>query len=101
MPTCRKHNIKYATYGDCSECLKRLRWSKEELATLDYSYQQGWVHQFPGWAAMARLVNDVHGNNRTASECESEYTRYCAALRSSQNDKTVATEGVAQHPNEA
>jgi len=22
MPTCRKHNIKYATYGDCSECFK-------------------------------------------------------------------------------
>lgn len=34
---------------------------------------------------MARMVNDVHGNDRTASECEAEYTRYCDALRSSQN----------------
>lgn len=24
MPTCRKHNIKYATYGDCPECFKSL-----------------------------------------------------------------------------
>ena len=82
-------------------CVNSRAWSKEELATLDYSYQQGWVHQWPGWAAMARLVNAVHGNERTASECEAEYTRYCDELRSSQNVKNQAREPSGLNATEA
>lgn len=38
MPTCRKHNIKYATYGECSECCKEVRkplsWPRTDPAEL-------------------------------------------------------------------
>ena len=69
----------------CPEYLKQTRWPKEETASLNYFYQQGWVYEFPGWLALSRLVNDVHNNGRTANECEAEYARYCNALRDRRN----------------
>ena len=37
MPTCHTHNVKYATYGNCSECIKA-----EQVATAELLRIYGW-----------------------------------------------------------
>lgn len=112
MPTCQKHKIKYATYGNCSECIKA-----EQVATTELLRIYGWKQDESLQMFLHRtMANDPlkHSPEYLASllqNCENELEKakdeiirlrdyidhaqraLNAALTVSENDKDQATRG--------
>ncbi len=46
-----------------------------EIGALVYFAEEAWAYQWPGWAWVAKRINDEFPNNRSARSCSEKYRK--------------------------
>jgi hypothetical protein len=82
MPTCHTHNVKYATYGNCSECIKADQVATTELLRI-YGWKQDeslqmFLHRT---RAADPLKHSPEYMQKLLQDCEGELAKATATLR--------------------